>query len=96
MRGTQKQKNHLKWNAGNGVLHENEVIRSVFSMKVTVYISKFPPKKNIKVLLRIATKVQNINYEIFLTKWQILCNNLHRFIVLVCISPCLNSGYRYL
>ena len=38
MRGTQKQKNHLKWNAGNGVLHENEVIRSVFSMKVTVYI----------------------------------------------------------
>ena len=37
-------------------------------MKVTVYISKFPPKKNIKVLLRIATKVQNINYEIFLTK----------------------------
>ena len=48
MRGTQKQKNHLKWNAGNGVLHENEVIRSVFSMKVTVYISKFPPKKEHK------------------------------------------------
>ena len=45
MRGTQKQKNHLKWNAGNGVLHENEVRKSVFSMKVTVFMSKFFPQK---------------------------------------------------
>ena len=58
MRGTQKQKNHLKWNAGNGVLHENEVRKSVFNENYHSISKFFPKKKNIEMLLRMATKLQ--------------------------------------
>ena len=66
---------------------------SLFNESYRFYVKVFPPKRTCKCFLEWQSNYKTI-YEIFLTKWEILCNNnLHRFIVLVCLFPCSNSGY---